>query len=209
MTRIIGLCGFSRAGKDLAARLLAERFSIVTLAFADKLKQELAGAWGLDSRELFDCGDLKDVSLRQLALKNCRDDEFRAEHWHLASLPSLKPRTVMQAWGDWQNKRDPGRYVRAVASLMREAINARPAAVLITDVRLPHEYDWLRSIGGRLWRIVNPRQVHPPSGHATEHTQMRWPVDAEIVNDGSSEQLAKIVTDLFLDATVSAPEVRG
>lgn len=202
MIPLIGLTGYSRSGKDTFARLLAEQFRVGLVAFATPLKREIAAAWQVDVG-LFHGAD-KEQPADAIALRRCTDAEFVAAHWHLADLPALRPRTVMQAWGRWMHAREPGRYVRLAAAAVVEIASTDPAAVVITDVRLDHERDWLRSQGGLLWRVVHPDRPHPPSGDATEKHQMHWRVDAEIVNNGSTEQLAKIARDLFLDATVPA-----
>lgn len=194
---LIGLTGYSRSGKDTVARLLAERFRIARVAFADALKREIAAAWHVDVNLFHDDG-LKEQSLHQLALRRCTDVRFCADHWHLATMDALKPRTVMQEWGDWMNRNDPGRYVRILAAEVRELQESDVQAVLVTDVRLQHEYEWLLRNGGALWRITRPDQSQP-SGHETEWRHRHWLINAEIMNDGSTEQLAKMVTDLLLE----------
>lgn len=200
MIPLIGLTGYSRSGKDTFARLLAEQFRVGLVAFATPLKREIAAAWQVDVG-LFHGAD-KEQPAEALALRRCTDAEFVAAHWHLADLPALKPRTVMQAWGRWMHAREPGRYVRLAAAEVVEIASTDPAAVVITDVRLDHERDWLRAQGGLLWRVVHPDRPHPPSGDATEKQHLAWRVDAVIVNDGKTEQLAKVAVDVFRDACV-------
>lgn len=202
MLPLIGLTGYSGSGKDSVARLLAERFRVARLAFADELKREVAAAWNVDV-SLFHHAGLKEVRLHQLALARCTHVEFAARHWHLAQLDALKPRTVMQAWGDWVNEIDPGRYVRVVDAQLREIAGTEPQAVIVTDIRLNREYEWLRAHGGVLWRVVRPGQ-RQPSGHVTEWQQRHWHVNAVIVNDGGTEQLAKVASDLLLELIVPA-----
>lgn len=201
-TALLGLCGYSRSGKDTIARLLAERFRIARCAFADALKREVAAAWHVDVN-LFHDPALKEAPLHQLALRRCTDVLFCADHWHLSQLDALKPRTVMQERGDWMNRNDPGRYVRILAAEVRELMESDVQAVLITDVRLQHEYEWLLRNGGHLWRVTKPGQVQP-SGHDTEWRQRYWMVNAEIVNDGRTEQLAKVASDLLLELILPA-----
>lgn len=202
MPPLIGLTGFSGSGKDSVARLLAEHFRVARLAFADELKREVAAAWNVDVALFHDPG-LKEVRLHQLALARCTHVEFAARHWHLAQLDALKPRTVMQAWGDWVNEIDPGRYVRAVDAQWRDVAATELQAAIITDVRSDREYAWLQHHDGALWRVVRPGQGQP-SGHATEWRQRYWRVDAEIVNGGSTEQLAKVASDLLLELILPA-----
>lgn len=202
MIPLIGLTGYSQSGKDTFARLLSEQFRVGMVAFATPLKRECAAAWQVDV-SLFHGAD-KEKPAEALALHRCTDAGFVAAHGLLAVLPALTPRTVMQAWGRWMHTREPGRYVRLAAATVAEIASTEPAAVVITDVRLDHERDWLRSQGGLLWRVVHPDRPCPPSGDATEKQQMHWRVDAEIRNDGTTEQLAKIATDLFGDAIGAA-----
>lgn len=199
---LIGLTGYSGSGKDPVARLLAERHRVARLAFADELKREVAAAWHVDVALFHDAG-LKDVSLHQLELARCTNVEFAAYHWHLADLGALKPRTVMQAWGDWVTSRDPLHYVRVVDAQLREVAATEPQAVIVTDVRQDREHDWLRTHGGVLWRVRRPGQ-RQPSGHVTEWQQRHWHVNAVIVNDGGTEKLAKVASDLLLELIVPA-----
>lgn len=201
-TALIGLTGFSGSGKDTVARLLAERFRAARLAFADELKHELATAWHVDVA-LFHDPVLKEVQLHQLALRRCTNVQFVADHWHLSSLDALKPRTVMQAWGDWVARVDRLHYVRTLDARWRDVAATDPQAVIVTDVRQEHEHEWLCRQGGVLWRIVRPGQ-RQPSGHGTEWQQRHWRVDTEIVNTGSTDELAKIASDQLLELIVPA-----
>lgn len=194
---LVGLCGFSTAGKDSVARLVAERFPVARIAFADRLKQECATAWGVDVRIFY---ELKDVRLRQLALARCTDDEFVGAHRHLLDLDALKPRTVMQTWGDWRRAMDPRYFIERMNETFEILVDGGAEHVIVTDCRYVNEIVWLRSRGGLLWRVDNPRVPMPPSGHSSEKEWRAANVDAVIRNDGTTEQLAKIATDLFGDA---------
>lgn len=198
---LVGLCGFSGAGKDSVARLIAERFPVARIAFADRLKQECAAAWGVDVRIFY---ELKDVRLRQLALARCTDDEFVAAHRTLLELDALKPRTVMQTWGDWRRAMDPRYFIERMNETFEILVDGGAEHVIVTDCRYVNEIIWLRSRAGLLWRVDNPRVTAPPSGHSSEKEWRAANVDAVIRNDGTTEQLAKIATDLFGDAIGAA-----
>lgn len=197
---IIGLLGHAGAGKDTVALLLAERFRVARVAFAEALKLEIAAAWGIE-RDLLDSPWAKEAKTPALALHKCMNQDFVAYAWELG-LPGLQdgltPRTVMQRWGDWRRSVDPDYFVKIALEIVRTVTDGDGVdAVLLTDVRFPNEADLVRSLGGDLWRITRPEGPQP-SRHPSEWQLAGEPVDTEIVNDGSIEQLAKVATDLLL-----------
>jgi len=197
MTTIIGLTGHAGSGKDTVAALLAERFNVCRLAFADSLKHEIAHAFGID-RQLLENPFSKGVQTDQLALRNCTEPGFCAYSWGLAMLDAVTPRTIMQTWGDWRRGQDPDYFVKRTTEVMRTVIDDVDA-VILTDCRFPNEAQMVSLLNGELWRIVRP-DGPKPTRHPSEWLLDGHAVNAEIVNDGSTEQLAKIATDLFLYA---------
>jgi hypothetical protein len=199
---VIGLLGHAGAGKDTVALLLAERFRVARVAFAEALKLEIAAAWGIE-RDLLDSPWAKEAKTPALALHKCMNQDFVAYAWELG-LPGLQdgltPRTVMQRWGDWRRSVDPDYFVKIALEIVRTVTDGDGVdAVLLTDVRFPNEAGLVRSLGGGLWRITRPEGPQP-SRHASEWLLAGEPVDAEIPNDGTLELLAKKSTDLMLYA---------
>lgn len=199
MPTIIGLTGHAGAGKDTVARLLGERFRVAPIAFADMLKHEIVGAFGID-RRLLDDPLLKSVQTDQLLLRNCTDPDFVAYAWEIGLLDAVSPRTIMQRWGDYRRAQDADYFVIRTAERLRVVTDGSDLdAVLLTDVRFQNEASLVRQVGGQLWRITRP-DGPAPSRHASEWLLANERVDAEIVNDGSVEKLAKIATDLMREA---------
>jgi hypothetical protein len=195
----IGLTGPSGAGKDTVARVLEQRFRIATLSFAKVLKDELLDAFDADESRFFDPA-LKTVPTDTLTLRNCRDRDFCEFAWEIGHLAAVTPRTLMERWGDYRRAGNLNYFVeRAEQTLGLYERMGGLDAVLITDVRFANEAQMLADVGGELWRVTRPGLVRQ-SHHRSQHELDNWPVDAEIVNDGSLEQLAKIATDLMLYA---------
>jgi hypothetical protein len=195
---IIGLTGFAGSGKDLTYQLLSERRpGVVRAAFADALRAEVAIAFGCHLEVLADPAT-KEIRTRSLAAYNCTDVGFVRHLGMLAQMPELKPRTVMQQCGDYRLALHPDYFIRLIEPVVAGARAAGAHALVITDVRLFHELDWLLSLGGVLWRVTRPGVIGR-SGHATEWALNDREADLELRNDGDLESLAAQVTGAFDD----------
>jgi hypothetical protein len=196
---IIGLIGHAGAGKDTVAQLLAERYRIARLAFADALRDEISQAFGVEWALLADPAR-KLERTQQLALRNCTEPGFCAWAWELQFLDEVSPRTLMQRWGDWRRAEDTDYFVKlARDKLARLTERSELDAVIVTDVRFHNEARLVRSVRGELWRITRP-QGPTPNRHPSEWLLLEALVDAELANDGSLEQLAKKAADAFGEA---------
>lgn len=196
---VIGLTGPSGAGKDSVARALEARFKIAPVSFANTLKAEIVEAFSADER-LFHDPALKTIQTDALLLRHCEDPGFVAYAWEISDLKAVTPRTIMERWGDYRRSQDADYFVRRVFQTLSlyEQMGGLDA-VLITDVRFSNEAQLIEDFGGELWRVTRPGLVRQ-SYHRSQHELDNWPVRHEIPNAGSLEQLAKIATDLMLEA---------
>lgn len=194
--KIIGIMGAAGAGKDSTADVIANHVpGAVRFAFATQLRREIGEAFGIDPRVLTDRA-LKDTSLEQLALRRCTDPGFCSYAWELSTLGSLKPRTLMQRWGDYQRHQNPDHYLAPAESTRIRAVFADCHLMVATDVRFDNEAAWIARNVGTLWRVVKPGlQVTDP--HASERELRDTPADATIVNDGTLDDLRRVVVDLL------------
>lgn len=178
-TRLIGLAGQARTGKDTAAGFLVER-GWTRYAFADEVK-----AMALDIDPLIGADALYG-------------------HQHLAALVDLfgwesaktrpEVRRFLQRLGtEGIRTRDPDFWVRAT---MTRATRSDSAAV-ITDVRFANEADAIRTAGGTVILVERPglpALAGPNGRHASEHID--FPVDLVLVNDGNLAQLEQRIVQL-------------
>lgn len=77
-----------------------------------------------------------------------------------------------------------------------------PTKVAITDIRFPSDAEWVRSIGGQMWRVNRPGYVDPAgeeiAGHISETALDEWPhFDAIIQNEGDLVDLKEKVHQLL------------
>lgn len=193
--RIIGLTGRAGAGKDTVADIIQSVAIVQRFAFADLLRFEAADAWGIDPR-LFQCRDLRETPLEQLALRRCTDPAFVHFAWELSTFGPLKPRTVMQRWGDFRRAADEHYFLISASSMLGLAHERGADALLATDVRYPNEARWITLRGGVLWRVHRPG-LAPIGSHSSEVALSDVEPDATIVNDNSIDDLRRRVVDLL------------
>ena len=193
---LIGLMGRAGAGKDTVADIVCSAVDADRFAFATLLKAEAAAAFRVDPR-LFERRDVKELPIRQLALARCTDPAFVAFAGHeLGMLGPLKPRTIMQVWGDYRRAQDSDYFVRPVWQAIVEAANANRRALVFTDVRFPNEAHRIAHRDGVLWRIERSG-LPPVNSHASEWSIRDIHADAVIRNDGSLDDLRRTVVDLL------------
>lgn len=162
---IIGIGHKKHSGKDTLAEFIAEeldRCSIIVphsiLRFADQLKIEVTNVCRVP---LFELEENKDVF-----------------------------RPMLQWWGTEFRRKYQGNDNYWVEKLAKriEKSEHKSAVYLVTDVRFPNEFEWVKSKGGKLIKIERPGTS--TDNHASETAldgYTGW--DMIVQNDGSKEQL--------------------
>ncbi len=195
-SRIIGVLGRKRHGKDTFAARLCNEHGFTRLAFADKLREAalkldpvipvypeeyglLPGGWALPygpaAPYLPRLSHLVDV-LGWEAAKELRE-----------------VRRTLQHMGVGVRDLDPDFWVRIV---LTEAAQI-PGPVVVTDVRFPNEVDAVRNhFRGRTVRIVNPRIVPPAQEHISESALDSYTPNVTVLNTGTIEDLHRHADEL-------------
>jgi hypothetical protein len=170
---IIGLTGLAGAGKDTVADRLCGSHGFERHAFAepirDMLTALLTGA-GIDYAHLFE-RDLKELPVPGIGISG---------------------RRMMQTLGtEWGRSLDTELWVRvaAVTLGLDDLPNTSPVhdRIVLTDVRFPNEAEWIRSLGGYIWRVVRPAPA--VAEHVSEQHINQLPCDLSIDNSGTLEDL--------------------
>lgn len=168
--KVIGLAGRKGSGKDTAAQILINQ-GYELIKFADPLKGMLRylldyQSMAHDEIERRIEGDMKEDSCAQLGMNPTR--------WAMQTLGTEWGRDLLsnEIWTS-------AFYNRA----------QQFDKVVCTDVRFPNEITTItQGLGGYIYRVVRPN-----SGKSDTHTSETQiddlQVDAEILNDGSIEQL--------------------
>jgi len=190
---LVGMTGLAGAGKDMAAAALVAH-GYKAIAFADKLREQAAHAWGVSASVLTE-PSTKHLLMPSMAFTRCNDTYFRAwsfMHGHNAEQPR-SPRSVMQAWGDFVRSVDPLQFVRVVDHWVLDQLRDGHRHLVVTDVRLEAEANLIRHRGGVLLRVHRTDQ-HSPDIHCTEQPDT-LPFDGSVPNNGSIDKLHRHVLD--------------
>lgn len=130
---LIGLSGKKQAGKDTFCRLMQETYPVpvIRVALGDFLKEEVF-KYVLEPHGI-------DIE----ALHDGRKENFRL---------------ILQGWGtDFKRKLvDDNYWIDCLDNHLRQANYPENALVVITDVRFPNEYDYIKNNGGLVFRVNRP-----------------------------------------------------
>lgn len=216
---VVGLIGLKGAGKDTCASFLIEERGFLRVAFADKLYQEAADAYGV-TVAFMGLREQKEKPLLRLQLKRCADMRFRQvgliecakeqgrsvrkalqnHRWVNRELRKFRsPRWVLQKWGtEYRRKLDDDSYW---LNQVKAVIDANPEQnFVITDVRFSNEANFVGGINGVLVRIRRPsleaqaeadRKAKGTAAHPSETELLNWPTNHTFVNEEGQPQMLK------------------
>jgi dephospho-CoA kinase len=182
-TRKIAICGRARSGKDTVANYLEETYAFTKFAFADDMKQLL--------HKLFP---------------------------HISDRP--KPRRAYQVFGEGLRNLDlPGADHVWIDACMRKVnahiwwhseVDNRGANVVITDLRMQLELDYLRANGFTIIRVTAPDEDRlfraklagddfneADLEHETESHVDGFAVDYTVDNNGTVDDLKRKLDEIM------------
>lgn len=196
---IIGLAGLAGSGKDTAADTLVTHAGFSKIAFAEALRLEVAGAFGLGaySHILVD-RFTKEKPQTLLAMRHCTDQQFL--HVALGADAGIgtdgdattylqwmeqprSPRQIMQWWGtEYRRAQQENYWSTKVAMQISAGIDAGRKRWVITDCRFANEVLALRRIGGELWQVLRTGLASVEGGHASANDGSQFEPEAVLLN---------------------------
>lgn len=175
---IIGLSGRRGSGKDTVASLLMRRYRVERLAFADPLREAARAICGFSEEQCVNP-----------ALKEVVDPRW-----------GFSPRQFLQRLGtDVGRAFDENLWVKRWIARANTAL-ATGRGVVVTDVRFPNELEAVRSLGGKVYRVERNQgrpDASPVDAHASETALDTAVFDGVILNNGTLDDLDRVVGDLF------------
>ena len=151
---VVAFAGKAGSGKDYTATAVQKRLEedglvVARARFSDTLKDLVAAVLGISRKELD-------------AVKDGRDGPEKAD----------KMRRLLQTVGtEGFRAYDEDVWVRRMEYQMMnlKTLNPMPDVVLITDLRLPNEFDFIRSLGGTTVLVEAPAGLLRTSGKTAQH----------------------------------------
>lgn len=213
MQHILGLTGFAGAGKDTVADLLVAHARFRKLAFADALRAEVAGGFGVLVSALADPAT-KHHPTPALSMRRAPRDFLAAVVLSLSvAAPDHRtplsnewldeprsPRQILQWWGTEYRRSQHDRYwTRAMLSRLVGYQRDGESRFVITDVRFDNEADTVRTAGGAIWQVTRPGCDGRAEGaHVSATDGSRFKPDAVISNLHDVRHLQGLVLTEFV-----------
>jgi dephospho-CoA kinase len=174
---IIGLSGYARSGKDEVAKILVEDYGYERVAFADKIREFLYET----------NPQIGGNRLQHLVLTYGWDvAKSQPEVRHLLQSVGVAARKL---FGDnfWINQAlNPHIYEHPIVGINKN--------IVVTDIRFTNEAETIKSLGGQIWRIKR-NGVEAINNHVSEHEMDGYSVDMILKNEGTLEDLRKMVSN--------------
>ena len=203
---LVGLTGAPGAGKDTVADMLVARSgNAIKLGFGDILYQEVSGAYGvpviwLENRKM------KDSPQSALSRAMCQNEEMQEVLKNRDYTAPLSPRYVLQQWGDYRRAQNPDYLIDHVREQVQSALDSG-TSVAVSGIRTIPELTAIQAWGGVTLRVRNPEIEQAlaraqaagsvEANHPLENTLNDVPVDLEVVNDGTLEDLQAKIPGLY------------
>lgn len=183
-TRLIGLAGKARSGKDTLGHLMAEELDFAVLSFAEPIRIFIAS--------------LLDISVAEMEpIKEVPQD----------ILGGKTPRQAMQTLGtEWG--RNTIHFDMWVKACMRKAqrLLGQGVSVVVTDVRFNNEAQGVIDYGGEVIEITRPGNAGTQSGgeHVSEKGVDTRLLTASLDNTGTPYDLYRSYCDSWRRIRASA-----
>ena len=175
MTRLIGIGGRLRAGKDTVADYLVERCGFTKLGMSDPL---------LEAALVLDPILYEDNSRNTVRLSEIVDAVGYTE-----AKKEPEVRRFLQVLGTDFGRNMIGENVWVnIAARSIDGLRNQGHDVVITGIRFENELGMVNRLGGQSWWVDRDTD-EPASDHASENGVAGWQFDTIINNNGSLDDL--------------------
>lgn len=191
--KLIGLNGALESGKDATADILCKLHRYNRISIGRYIRDEVINngfpneaAWIPDR-------------VRRI-LRSMHEKRFKEAVY--AKPTTIEIRETLQWWGEWRRRQNPQYWNLKMDEEIRNFPVSRlefgkPIKFVLTDMRMPAEFEYIHSNGGECWQIIRAEaltlkygQIHQ---HETESALRNFPFKNYIANNGDLQDLERIV----------------
>lgn len=173
---IIGLTGKAGVGKDLFSELIKKHLdSAESFAFAKPIKEAAKILFNFTDEQLYDQIKKEEIDIR----------------W------KKSPRQILQWLGTdiLREHIDQDFFIKCIKQKIE---NSDKNFIIVTDVRFPNEAEFIRSMDGKVVKIIRPNAVTTEhNGHITEQGIADKLIDEIIINDGTIEDFENKIIEFL------------
>ena len=199
---LIGLKGYKGVGKDTVADYLVAEYGFTKVAFADKMKEAVAGLFGISREQVdqFKNNDGNSLDLVEVHI----DIASRVEYvytWRefLQRFGTEMGRNIFgeDFWVDQLALELPlyKQHVTALSQYVYTWDWRVDGDIVIPDARFENEARRIRELGGHMVEIRRPG--YEPDGHASEEPLPEDLINHRIVNGSSVDILYSLVDEVI------------
>lgn len=204
--KIIGISGPMESGKDTVANILVTRYGYDRVSIGDLIRKELLEV------QISCTGTIRsDYIGGQIHIPTYISDMLPSLSMEklMAKPTSVSIRALLQWYGYTRLQDNPRHWLDQVREQIQSACYSR---VVIPDIRMPVEFKYCKDSDGYVWRLVRENSSSNPmesvANHITETSISRFPFDQYIANNGSLEDLTRLVC-LLVDGYDLGEDAQG
>lgn len=178
---LIGLSGPKGSGKSTAASLLAVKMGFRVFSFAEPIRRAVL--------DLFPAWSAVDLG--------------RPNKDRICPVHKISPREAMRAFGEHTRSLCPAAYTDAMERALADAYFGGDQHFVIDDVRMPHEADMIRAMGGHVVHL-HGKGIRWSGEHATEQGPGEHATDLHLINRGTLRLLESDLIRLLVKPSCRA-----
>lgn len=181
---IIAICGYKRSGKDTIAEYLTKNYNYNHYKITDKLRKVVQLLFNLNDNDYEKNKEINDTRWNTTPRKIM---QFIGTEVFQYKIQELIPNISRNFW---------------IKSLLSDElinnINNHNHKIVISDLRFIHEYENLKQLNIPLVVIkVTNNKIKNIDNHISETEHLKIPIDYEIENNGTLQQLYDNINKIF------------
>jgi len=181
---IIAICGYKRSGKDTIAEYLTKNYNYNHYKITDKLRKVVQLLFNLNDNDYEKNKEINDTRWNTTPRKIM---QFIGTEVFQYKIQELIPNISRNFW---------------IKSLLSDElinnINNNNHKIVISDLRFIHEYENLKQLNIPLVIIkVTNNKIKNIDNHISETEHLKIPIDYEIENNGTLQQLYDNINKIF------------